>query len=51
MIMELLYIANDDEERYSIQSHKQLLRNLCIQFAEPPIGYEVFSSGVIGINL
>lgn len=49
MIMELLYMTNDDEERYSIQSHKQLLRNLCIQFAEPPIGYPVFSTGVINI--
>lgn len=28
---ELLYLANDDEERYSIQAHPSLLRNLMIQ--------------------
>lgn len=28
---ELLYLANDDDERYSIQAHASLLRNLMIQ--------------------
>eukprot|EP00056_Hartaetosiga_gracilis_P013435 m.221799 g.221799 ORF g.221799 m.221799 type:complete len:1182 (+) comp13846_c0_seq2:74-3619(+) len=40
---ELLYLTNDDEERYSIQAHKQLLRNLTTQAADPPLGYPVFS--------
>eukprot|EP00055_Hartaetosiga_balthica_P015286 m.89021 g.89021 ORF g.89021 m.89021 type:complete len:1158 (+) comp8823_c0_seq1:11-3484(+) len=40
---ELLYLTNDDEERYSIQAHKQLLRNLTTQIADPPLGYPVFS--------
>ncbi|KAI9197260.1 Pecanex protein-domain-containing protein, partial [Polychytrium aggregatum] len=39
LILELLYLTNDDEERYSIQAHKQLLRNLTIQAANPPLGY------------
>ena len=28
---ELLYAANDDDERYSIQTHPDLLRNLWIE--------------------
>uniref|UniRef100_A0A8D2IRL5 Pecanex-like protein n=1 Tax=Varanus komodoensis TaxID=61221 RepID=A0A8D2IRL5_VARKO len=41
---ELLYATNDDEERYSIQAHPLLLRNLTIQAADPPLGYPVYSS-------
>jgi len=41
--LELLYFANDDDERYSIQAHPQLLRNLTVQASEPPLGYPVFS--------
>ncbi|KAM6462587.1 pecanex-like protein 4 isoform 1-T5 [Liasis olivaceus] len=41
---ELLYATNDDEERYSIQAHPVLLRNLTIQAADPPLGYPVYSS-------
>eukprot|EP01012_Entosiphon_sulcatum_P008198 TRINITY_DN14365_c0_g1_i1.p1 TRINITY_DN14365_c0_g1~~TRINITY_DN14365_c0_g1_i1.p1 ORF type:complete len:1176 (+),score=157.13 TRINITY_DN14365_c0_g1_i1:52-3579(+) len=41
--LELLYFTNDDEERYSIQSHPQLLRNTCVHAAEPPLGYPVYS--------
>jgi hypothetical protein len=39
---ELLYITNDDDERYSIQAHKTFLRNITIQAAEQPLGYPVF---------
>ncbi|KAJ4456405.1 putative SDR family oxidoreductase [Paratrimastix pyriformis] len=42
--LELLYFTNDDDERYSIQAHRQLLRNLTIQAAEPPLGYPTFAS-------
>ncbi|KFZ47512.1 Pecanex-like 4, partial [Antrostomus carolinensis] len=41
---ELLYATNDDEERYSIQAHPVLLRNLTVQAADPPLGYPVYSS-------
>jgi hypothetical protein len=41
--LELFYFANDDDERYSIQAHPQLLRNLAVQASEPPLGYPVFS--------
>ncbi|XP_052007055.1 pecanex-like protein 4 [Xyrauchen texanus] len=41
---ELLYATNDDEERYSIQAHPVMLRNLTIQAADPPLGYPIYSS-------
>jgi hypothetical protein len=41
--LELLYITNDDDERYSIQAHGTLLRNITIQSSEPPLGYPTFS--------
>ncbi|XP_066550869.1 pecanex-like protein 4 [Amia ocellicauda] len=41
---ELLYATNDDEERYSIQAHPVLLRNLTVQAADPPLGYPIHSS-------
>ncbi|XP_076841735.1 pecanex-like protein 4 isoform X2 [Brachyhypopomus gauderio] len=41
---ELLYATNDDEERYSIQAHPVLLRNLTVQAADPPLGYPIYSS-------
>jgi hypothetical protein len=41
--LELLYITNDDDERYSIQAHKTLLRNITVQASEPPLGYPSFS--------
>jgi Pecanex protein (C-terminus) len=44
LAMELLYFTNDDDERYSIQSHPWHLRNLCVQAAEAPLGYSVFNS-------
>ncbi|PNJ70605.1 PCNX4 isoform 3 [Pongo abelii] len=48
---ELLYATNDDEERYSIQAHPLLLRNLTVQAAEPPLGYPIYSSQPLHIHL
>ncbi|KAF6352037.1 pecanex 4 [Rhinolophus ferrumequinum] len=48
---ELLYATNDDEERYSIQAHPLLLRNLTVQAADPPLGYPIYSSKPIRIHL
>uniref|UniRef100_A0A8D2MG63 Pecanex-like protein n=1 Tax=Zonotrichia albicollis TaxID=44394 RepID=A0A8D2MG63_ZONAL len=48
---ELLYATNDDEERYSIQAHPALLRNLTVQAAEPPLGYPVYSSQLLQLPL
>ncbi|XP_042799331.1 pecanex-like protein 4 isoform X1 [Panthera leo] len=48
---ELLYATNDDEERYSIQAHPLLLRNLTVQAADPPLGYPVYSSKPLHIHL
>lgn len=47
---ELLYATNDDEERYSIQAHPLLLRNLTVQAAEPPLGYPIYSSKPLPIH-
>jgi len=35
--VELRYFTNDDDERYSIQAHPTLLRNMIVQSAEYPI--------------
>lgn len=48
---ELLYATNDDEERYSIQAHPLLLRNLTVQAADPPLGYPIYSSKPLYIHL
>ncbi|XP_075782457.1 pecanex-like protein 4 [Pelodiscus sinensis] len=48
---ELLYATNDDEERYSIQAHPVLLRNLTVQAADPPLGYPVYSSAPLHVPL
>ncbi|CAM5123500.1 unnamed protein product [Eretmochelys imbricata] len=48
---ELLYATNDDEERYSIQAHPILLRNLTVQAADPPLGYPVYSSASLHVPL
>uniref|UniRef100_A0AAY4A9V4 Pecanex-like protein n=1 Tax=Denticeps clupeoides TaxID=299321 RepID=A0AAY4A9V4_9TELE len=47
---ELLYATNDDEERYSIQAHPVLLRNLTVQAAEPPLGYPIYSSRPLSLR-
>ena len=44
LLAELLYLTNDDDERYSIQAHPVLLRNLTVQAADPPLGYPIYSS-------
>ena len=43
--MELLYYTNANDERFSIQAEKDILRNLLVQLAEIPLGYPVYSSG------
>ncbi|KAK6481442.1 pecanex-like protein 4 [Huso huso] len=48
---ELLYATNDDEERYSIQAHPVLLRNLTVQAADPPLGYPIYSSTPLHVPL
>ncbi|NWI65139.1 PCX4 protein, partial [Todus mexicanus] len=48
---ELLYATNDDDERYSIQAHPVLLRNLTLQAAEPPLGYPIYSSELLHLPL
>ncbi|XP_048831006.1 pecanex-like protein 4 isoform X1 [Brienomyrus brachyistius] len=48
---ELLYATNDDEERYSIQAHPMLLRNLTVQAADPPLGYPIYSSAPLHLPI
>ena len=42
---ELLYVTNDDDERYSIQTHPRLLRNVVVEGAVEPMGYAGYYSG------
>ncbi|XP_053374492.1 pecanex-like protein 4 isoform X2 [Mercenaria mercenaria] len=51
LALELLYMTNDDEERYSIQAHPVILRNLTVQAADPPLGYPIYSSKPISVPL
>ena len=44
LAFELLYLTNDDDERYSIQAHELILRNLMIQLAAPPFGYPIWTT-------
>ena len=44
---ELLYLTNDDDERYSIQAEERLLRNLSVEVADPPLGYPSYTSNDI----
>ena len=44
---ELLYLTNDDDERYSIQAEERLLRNLTVEVADPPLGYPAYSSKAV----
>jgi len=44
LVLEMLYITNDDDERYSIQAHEMLLRNITIQLASQPFGYPIWTS-------
>ena len=43
--MELTYYTNNNNERFSIQAEKDILRNLLVHLAEIPIGYPVYASG------
>jgi len=43
--LELLYLTNDDDERYSIQAEERILRNLTVQAADSPLGYSIYNSG------
>ena len=49
--LELYYMTNDDEERYSIQALPLMLRNIITQAADPPLGYPVYSSGLLNVHL
>ena len=42
-------MTNDDEERYSIQALPPMLRNIITQAADPPLGYPVYSSGMVTV--
>lgn len=44
---ELIYAANDNDERYSIQTHPNLLRNLWVEACEEPFGYPSYHSGLM----
>lgn len=48
--LELLYMTNDDDERYSIQAHQYILRNLTIQASNPPLGYPIYNSKPLYIS-
>lgn len=43
--MELNYYTNANDERFSIQAEKDILRNLLVHLAEIPLGYPVYASG------
>jgi hypothetical protein len=43
-------MTNDDDERYSIQAHQYVLRNLTIQASDPPLGYCIYNSENIYIS-
>ncbi len=49
--LELLYMTNDDDERYSIQAHPYILRNLTIQASDPPLGYPIYKSEQIYVSI
>ena len=49
--MELLYITNNNDERFAIQAEKDILRNLLVQLAEVPLGYPVYCSGAVPVTL
>ena len=49
LALELYYMTNDDDERYSIQALPLVLRNIVTQAADPPLGYPVYSSGMLNV--
>ena len=42
---ELIYYTNANDERFSIQAEKDILRNLLVHLAEAPLGYPAYASG------
>ena len=50
LVFELLYLTNDDDERYSIQADEMLFRNLTVEASDPPLGYAVYSSKPIKLS-
>lgn len=42
---ELIYYTNANDERFSIQAEKDILRNLLVHLAEIPLGYPAYASG------
>lgn len=46
---EMYYVTNDDDERYSIQTHPDFLRNMLIESCIEPLGYAPFYSGALVI--
>eukprot|EP00003_Mantamonas_plastica_P002454 TRINITY_DN11863_c0_g1_i1.p1 TRINITY_DN11863_c0_g1~~TRINITY_DN11863_c0_g1_i1.p1 ORF type:complete len:497 (-),score=138.81 TRINITY_DN11863_c0_g1_i1:27-1517(-) len=50
MNLELYYLVNDDDERYSIQANPSLLRNISIEAAQPPLGYPLLSTGAVAVE-
>ena len=42
---ELIYYTNANDERFSIQAEKDILRNLLVHLAEVPLGYPAYASG------
>jgi len=48
--LELLYFTNANDERFSIQAEKDMLRNLLVQLQEVPLGYPAYSSGPVALH-
>jgi hypothetical protein len=42
--LELLYLTSDDDERFSIQHDRYLMRNIFTQCAHSPLGYAVYDA-------
>ena len=47
---ELLYLTNDDDERFSIQANPPLMRNLTLQAAPTPLGYAAFEACHVSVD-
>ena len=47
---ELLYLTNDDDERFSIQANPALMRNLTMQAAPTPLGYPAFEACHVSVD-
>lgn len=47
LLAELLFAANEDDERFSVQASTLLLRNMAVSSSAPPLGYPVYLSGPV----